>query len=61
MERKNQNKCRSLHQHNYQLMRYKLYPDRSELVDDGSDTRAVGGDGLSGNVLVCFRTAINDQ
>jgi hypothetical protein len=39
-------------------MHYELYPVRSELVDGCSDTGAVVGDGLSGNVLVCFRTAM---
>jgi hypothetical protein len=58
MERKALKKCNSLQEINYQLMVYEFYPVAGKIVDACSVTGAVVGDGLSGNVLVCFRTVM---
>jgi len=48
--------CSGLEEINCQLMFYEFYLVAGKLVDGCSVAGAVAGDGLSGNVLVCFRT-----
>ena len=55
---KHQNQCNFFAKDELSTLFHELYPVAGKLVDVCSVKGAVAGDGLSANVLVCFRTVM---